>query len=659
MNSTEVPLIPREIFFGNPERAAATISPDSSQLMWLAPLDGVLNIWVAPRDDLASARPLTRDKDRGIHSAMWAYNLDFVLYSQDRGGDENSRLSAVELATGKVKDLTPFDSVRAYLIARSQKYPDEIVAGLNHRNPQWHDVYRINIVNGERTLLLEHERFRNVIADNELQLRFAIEAAADGGSIYYQLLDGEWQHWQEVPSKDFLTTNLIGFDESNESLYMRDSRGRNTSALVMANVLTKQQRLLASDSRVDVNSVLRHPTNKHIQAVSFVHDRRRWQVLDTSLEADFTYLNNLTDGDFAITSRSIDDRFWVVVYVIDDGPARYYLYDRQISIASLLFTSCEALQELSLAKMRSRFIMARDDLDLLVYYSLPPGSESDVSGIPARPLPLVLIPHGGPWLRDYWGFHPWHQWLANRGYAVLSVNFRGSTGFGKAFANAGNLEWGGKIIEDQQDAVDWAVHCGIADPEHLAVLGGSFGGYSVLAGLTFTPKVFSCGIDLVGVSNILTWMESIPDYWKPLMQLLYTRVGDPRNDAGRALLEKHSPINYADRICRPLLVGQGANDPRVKPAESEQIVNAMQANGIPVVYALYPDEGHGFARPQNRSSFFAMAEVFLAKHIGGRCEPFVDDFDGSSAQILAGAEHIPGLEEVLAACTEESSVPRH
>ena len=659
MNSTEVPLIPREIFFGNPERAAATISPDSSQLMWLAPLDGVLNIWVAPRDDLASARPLTRDKDRGIHSAMWAYNLDFVLYSQDRGGDENSRLSAVELATGKVKDLTPFDSVRAYLIARSQKYPDEIVAGLNHRNPQWHDVYRINIVNGERTLLLEHERFRNVIADNELQLRFAIEAAADGGSIYYQLLDGEWQHWQEVPSKDFLTTNLIGFDESNESLYMRDSRGRNTSALVMANVLTKQQRLLASDSRVDVNSVLRHPTNKHIQAVSFVHDRRRWQVLDTSLEADFTYLNNLTDGDFAITSRSIDDRFWVVVYVIDDGPARYYLYDRQISIASLLFTSCEALQELSLAKMRSRFIMARDDLDLLVYYSLPPGSESDVSGIPARPLPLVLIPHGGPWLRDYWGFHPWHQWLANRGYAVLSVNFRGSTGFGKAFANAGNLEWGGKIIEDQQDAVDWAVHSGIADPERLAVMGGSFGGYSVLAGLTFTPKVFCCGIDLVGVSNILTWMESIPDYWKPLVQLLYTRVGDPRNDEGRALLEKHSPINYADRICRPLLVGQGANDPRVKPAESEQIVNAMQANGIPVVYALYPDEGHGFARPQNRSSFFAMAEVFLAKHIGGRCEPFVDDFDGSSAQILAGAEHIPGLEEVLAACTEESSVPRH
>ena len=264
-----------------------------------------------------------------------------------------------------------------------------------------------------------------------------------------------------------------------------------------------------------------------------------------------------------------------------------------------------------------------------------------------------MIPHGGPWLRDYWGFHPWHQWLANRGYAVLSVNFRGSIGFGKAFANAGNLEWGGKIIEDQQDAVDWAVHSGIADPERLAVMGGSFGGYSVLAGLTFTPKLFCCGIDLVGVSNILTWMESIPDYWKPLVQLIYSRVGDPRNDEGRALLEKHSPINYAERICRPLLVAQGANDPRVKPAESEQIVKAMQANGIPVVYAFYPDEGHGFARPQNRKSFFSMVEAFLAKHIGGRCEPFVDDFEGSSAQILAGAEHIPGLEEVLAACEKE------
>ncbi len=653
MNSIDAPLIPREIFFDNPERAAATISPDSSQLMWLAPLNGVLNIWVAARDDLASARPLTRDKDRGIHSAMWTYNPDFVLYSQDRDGDENSRLYTVELATGKVRDLTPFDSVRAYLIARSQKHPDDIIAGLNHRNPQWHDIYRINIVNGERTPLLEHERFRNVIVDNELQLRFAIEAVADGSSIYYQLLDGEWQHWQEVPSEDLLTTNLIGFDENNESLYMRDSRGRNTGALVVVNALTKQQRLLASDSRVDVNSVLRHPTDKHIQAVSFVHDRRRWQVLDTSLEADFTYLKKLTDGDFLITSRSIDDRFWVVVYVIDDGPARYYLYDRQISIASLLFTSCEALHELSLAKMRSNFIKARDDLDLLVYYSLPPGSESDVSGIPARPLPLVLIPHGGPWLRDYWGFHPWHQWLANRGYAVLSVNFRGSIGFGKAFANAGNLEWGGKIIEDQQDAVDWAVHSGIADPERLAVMGGSFGGYSVLAGLAFTPKVFSCGIDLVGISNILTWMESIPDYWKPLVQLIYSRVGDPRNDEGREMLKRHSPINYADRICRPLLVGQGANDPRVKPAESEQIVKAMQANGIPVIYAYYPDEGHGFARPQNRRSFFAMVEAFLAKHIGGRYESSGADFEGSSAQILAGAEHIPGLEEVLAACTRE------
>lgn len=649
MNSSDVPLIPREIFFGNPERASATISPDGSQLMWFAPLHGVLNIWVAARDDLASARPLTRDNDRGIHSATWTYSADFILYSKDRDGDDNTRLYAVELATGKVRDLTPFDSVKAYLIARSQKHPDEIVAGLNHRNPQWHDIYRIDIVNGKRTLLLEHERFRNVIVDNELQLRLAIEAVADGGSKYYQMLDGDWRHWREVPPEDLFTTSVIGFDERNESLYMRDSRGRNTSALVEVNALTQQRHLLASDSRVDVDRVLRHPTDRHIQAVSFVHDRRRWQVLDTSLEADFTYLKHLADGDFLITSRSIDDRFWVVAYVIDDGPVRYYLYDRPASNARLLFTSCEALQELSLAKMRPGFIKARDDLDLLVYYSLPTGSEGDVPGIPARPLPLVLIPHGGPWQRDFWGFHPWHQWLADRGYAVISVNFRGSIGFGKAFVNAGNLEWGGKIIEDQQDAVNWAVLSGIADPARLAVLGGSFGGYSVLAGLTFTPKLFCCGIDLVGVSNILTWMESIPDYWKPLAQLIYTRVGDPRTDEGRELLEKHSPINYADRICRPLLVGQGANDPRVKPAESEQIVNAMQANGIPVIYALYPDEGHGFARPQNRKSFFAMVEAFLAKYIGGRHESSGNDFDGSSVQLVTGAEHVPGLQEALSA----------
>ncbi|MDQ3831539.1 MAG: prolyl oligopeptidase family serine peptidase, partial [Candidatus Tectomicrobia bacterium] len=280
---------------------------------------------------------------------------------------------------------------------------------------------------------------------------------------------------------------------------------------------------------------------------------------------------------------------------------------------------------------------------------LPPGADPSGDGIPDQPVPMVLTPHGGPWHRDFWGYNPWHQWLANRGYAVLAVNFRSSTGFGKHFINAGNLEWGGKILEDQLDAVRWAVGQGIADPARVAIMGGSFGGYSTLAGLTFTPDVFACGVDIVGPSSLITLLESMPPYWKPMLELFTTRVGDHRTEEGRALLVKHSPLTHADRIQRPLLIGQGANDPRVTQAESDQIVQAMQAKSIPVTYVLYPDEGHGFARPENSLSFNAITEVFLATYLGGRFEPIGDDFEGSSLTVPVGAHHVPGLEEALAA----------
>jgi len=286
---------------------------------------------------------------------------------------------------------------------------------------------------------------------------------------------------------------------------------------------------------------------------------------------------------------------------------------------------------------------------LVAYYSLPFGSDSNGDGIPDEPVPMVFTPHGGPWWRDHWGYNPWHQWLANRGYAVLAVNFRSSTGLGKAFTNAGNLEWAGKVLQDQLDAVRWSIERGIADPERVAVMGGSFGGYSTLAGLTFAPQVFACGVDIVGPSNLITLIESMPPYWKPTLEVFTTRVGDHRTEEGRALLTRHSPLTYADRICRPLLIGQGANDPRVKQAESDQIVQAMQAKGIPVTYVLYPDEGHGFARPENDLSFNAVAEAFLMKCLGGRFEPIGKDFEGSSITVRVGEQYIPGLAEALAA----------
>ncbi|HOU41361.1 MAG TPA: S9 family peptidase, partial [Promineifilum sp.] len=386
----------------------------------------------------------------------------------------------------------------------------------------------------------------------------------------------------------------------------------------------------------------------HVQAVAFNYERKHWQVLDPVIAADLDYLAGVADGEVEITSRSLDDQYWLVANVVDDGPARYYLYDRAAGTAEFLFTNRAELEGLPLAKMRPAVVPARDGLNLVVYYTLPPDSDSDGDGIPDAPRPMVFLPHGGPWGRDAWGFHGWHQWLANRGYAVLSVNFRSSTGFGKAFTNAGDFEWGGKILADQQDGVQWAIAQGIADPARVAVMGGSFGGFSTLAGLTFYPEVFACRVDIVGPSNLITLLETIPPYWQPMIELFTTRVGDHRTEAGRALLRAHSPLTYVDRIVRPLLIAQGANDPRVKQAESDQIVSAMQARGIPVAYALYPDEGHGFARPENNLSFAALAEAFLARCLGGRAEPIGDDLAGSSLTVPVGAEEVPGLAAALA-----------
>jgi len=401
-------------------------------------------------------------------------------------------------------------------------------------------------------------------------------------------------------------------------------------------------------------TVVRHPTEKHVQAVSFIYTRKRWQILDPAIEPDLAYLRTVADGTVAdgeaeIVSRTLDDRFWIVLYLVDDGPARFYLHDRTARAARFLFTNRQDLENQPLAKMHAVTLPARDGLTLVAYITLPPGSDSDGDGIPDRPLPLVLMPHGGPWGRDSWGYNPWQQWLANRGYAALheGVNFRSSTGFGKGFINAGNFEWGGKIMDDQIDAVRWAAAQQIADPGRVAVMGGSFGGYSTLGGLTFNPEVFACGVDLVGPSNLVTLLESVPPYWRPMFEMFATRVGDPRTEEGRALLKKHSPLTYVARICRPLLIGQGANDPRVKQAESDQIVQAMQAKGIPVTYALYPDEGHGFARPENNLSFTAIAEAFLARCLGGRYQPIGDDFRASSLTVPTGAENVPGLPEAL------------
>ncbi|HEY1628700.1 MAG TPA: S9 family peptidase, partial [Tepidisphaeraceae bacterium] len=346
-------------------------------------------------------------------------------------------------------------------------------------------------------------------------------------------------------------------------------------------------------------------------------------------------------ADFEIASQTLDNKFWIVAYLSDAGPVRYYLYDRDKKQAKFLFTNRKALEGLQLATMRPMTIKSRDGLDLVCYLTLPVGAQKD------HPLPMVLFVHGGPWGRDSWGYNPMHQWLANRGYAVLSVNFRGSTGFGKAFVNAGNREWGGKMQDDLSDAVAYAINAKIADPTKIAIMGGSYGGYAALAGMTFTPDTFAAGVDICGPSNINTLLQTIPPYWVPATMLWKTRVGDYSTPEGKLFLDSRSPLNKADQIKKPLLIGQGANDPRVKQAEADQIVKAMQAKNIPVTYIVYSDEGHGFVRPENRKSFFAVSEAFLAAHLGGRFEPVGKDFEGSTIEVRAGAEQVPGLDDAL------------
>ncbi len=643
------PLIPREVLFGNPDKITVRLSPDGTRISYLAPVDGVLNVWVGPADDPDSAEPVTNDTDRGIRIYFWAYTNEHILYLQDQAGDENWRVYSVNLLTGETTDLTPLEDVQARIQAVSQKFPEEILIALNDRDPTLHDIYCLNITTGEKSLVMENEGFLGFTTDDEYNVRFAERLTPDGGNEIFQATeDGSWELFMEIAMEDLLTTGIVGFDKTGTFLYMIDSRNRNTAAFFAVDLETYEQTLIAEDPRADTSDLMIHPTEKIVQAVAFTYERKHWQIIDESIADDLAYLETVADGDVEVVSRTLDDDYWMVAYEVDNGPVQYYRYDRGEKSAEFLFTHRTALEGLSLAKMHPVVIESRDGLDLVSYYTLPIGSDSDSDGCPDEPLPMVLFVHGGPWARDNWGYNSMHQWLANRGYAVLSVNFRSSTGFGKAFINAGNLEWGSKMHDDLIDAVNWTVKEGIADPDQVAIMGGSYGGYATLWGMTNTSDTFACGVDIVGVSNLITLLETIPPYWEPQIELFATRVGDHRTEEGRAFLTERSPLTYVDRIEKPLLIGQGANDPRVKQAESDQIVQAMQDADIPVTYLLYTDEGHGFARPENRLSFYAVTDAFLAEHLGGRYEPIGDDFEGSSAIVQCGAEAVPGLAEAIA-----------
>ncbi len=608
------PLIARTLLFGNPERSAPQISPDGARLAFLAPRDGVMNLWVRPLSGGGGdAVPVTHEKVRPIPGFHWAENSRHLVYSQDKGGDENYHLYSVDIETGQEADLTPFENVQASLIGAEPSHPDTVLIRMNHRDPRLMDAYRVDLATAELSLIGENPgSYVAWIADHDLRVRAALANLPDGGSEV-RARDNEAGEWRTLLRFDFGEQGSpIGFTPDNRGLYVSSNKDVDTQRLYILDIATGALTLLHSRDDADLSGALVHPTKHTVQAVAYNRARQEWVALDPQIEADLRALGEQAEGDFTVTSRSRDDAAWVVEYIRDDDPVAYYVYDRAARNVTFLFTARPDLEAATLAKMLPVEIPARDGLRLQSYLTLPPGVE-------AKQLPLVLCVHGGPWARNLWGFSATVQWLANRGYAVLEVNYRGSTGFGKAFINAGNREWAGKMHDDLVDAVEWAVQNGYADPNRVAIFGGSYGGYAALVGLTFTPELFACGVDIVGPSSLLTLMASIPPYWAPLRAQFVRRIGDPETE--EEFLKSRSPLFFADRIVRPLLIAQGANDPRVKQAESDQVVEAMRRNGQEVLYLLFEDEGHGFARPENRLKFYAAAEKFLADHLGGRYEP--------------------------------------
>jgi dipeptidyl aminopeptidase/acylaminoacyl peptidase len=650
------PLIPFKTLLAPATVQAPKLSPDGKHLSFLSPVNGVTNIMVAPVNDVKAARPITNETKRGFQAQtisgdpvyQWAMNGSHMLYLQDKDGDENWLLYSINVHTGEVKSLTPFKNTQVRVLRLSPTHPDEALIAANNRDPRYYDVYRVNVVTGKLDLVEKNDRFVAYVADNDLKLRVAVALTKGGG---YEILkpagDGAWRLYFALTPEDSLGS-AIGFDSSNRFLYAYDSRGRDTAALVKHDLDAGKMTVVASNDKVDVDGAIVHPATGAIQAYATNWTRKKWNLLDSSIKRDFDYLATVRDGDLTIESRSRDDQRWVVRYTLSDAPETFYLYDRAARKATKLFTSTPQLEGLPLTKMHPVVVKSRDGFDLVSYVSFPRWIDPDGDGKPSKPVPMVMIVHGGPDdERAMYGFAPLLQWLCNRGYAVFYVNFRGSPGFGKKFLNAQHLEWGGKMHDDLIDQVNWAVAQGYTLKDRIAILGGSYGGYATLVGMTMTPDVFACGVEVCGPANLETFIATMPATWS--LDRIVLKLGDPRTEAGQALLKARSPYNFAKQTKHPLLIAQGANDSRVPQAEADRLVEAMVKSGVKVTYLLYPDEGHGFLRAQNNYSFFAVTEIFLAQNLGGRYQPITDELEGSSIDVPIGGQHIPGLAAALSA----------
>lgn len=630
-------LIARRILFENPEYQNVKISPDGKHLSYLARLDGVRNLWVTPIDAPTDAKPLTRATDRDIGwEYRWAYDNRHIIFFRDHKGDENWRAASVDIDSGDIVALTPEKGVKSFIQEADSKFPEEMLLRHNQRDKHLFDLFRVNIVTGKGELVYENRDYYALMADSQFRLRLAGKVGDEGNMAWFEHHDdGSWTPFMTVPLDDIDSTRFLGFNEDGNKLYLIDSHGRDKAALVALDMATRETSVLASDDEADIVRAL-FVHRRPLGAVA-VAARVRWHPVGDKFGKDLNALAAYDSGDLFITGIDKPADKMVAFFNHDAASGEYALIDRDSAAVKHLYVQHKALNEVKLRPLEPVKFPARDGLVLNGYLTRPAAPAG--SGKP----PLVLVIHGGPYWRDEWGFNPEHQWLADRGYAVLSINYRGSTGYGKAFITAADHEWGGKMHDDLIDGLDWAIAQGIADADRIGFFGGSYGGYSALMAATKTPERFTCIVDLFGVSNLITFMKTIPPYWTPWFSVWKKRLGDPDKEAGKAFLIDRSPINHLERATKPILIAQGMMDVRVVPAESEQMVKALTARGVPVTYITFADEGHGFVRPENRLAFAAVAEAFFAKHLGGRVQPVGDDFAGSSIEIATGRDLVPGL----------------
>jgi dipeptidyl aminopeptidase/acylaminoacyl peptidase len=603
--------IPTNVLFGNPSRTMPNISPDAKRISYIAPYNGVLNIWIrtiGASDD----RAITRDADRGISRYLWAYDNRHILFVQDLQGTDNWRLYGVDIDTGEIRDFTPFDSISAGIVAYSKRFPRDIIVSMNKEDRTLGDAYRLDIETG--ALVMAAKNPGNVyrwIADGDLVVRGALAAGDAGGSDLLVRKDAQspWTTLCSWNAEDRISSGPIRFTLDGTGIYCLDARGYNTGRLVTIGIADGSVKVIAEDPKSEIVSVFFQVDTYEMQAVAFAREHIEWTILDGSLRSDFDEIAKLDRGDFEFAGTDASDSTWVLSFNRDDGPTSYYLYDRRTKRGTFLFDEMPELRAYTLARMEPLTYTARDGLEIHGYITYPAGGTRTNQ-------PLVLLVHPDPWARDYWGFNPEVQWLASRGYVCLQVNYRGSRGYGKEFSNAGNKEWGGTIQNDLEDGVRWAVDRGIANSKRMAIFGSSFGGYATLVALTSTPDLFRCGVDVSGPSDLIGWLAARTRGYGGYASFFYDRVGDPNTDAD--MLKSRSPLFAVDRIRAPLLLMQGGRDRYVPTADAERIVAALKKNDVPCEYLYFPDEGRGISKPQNRMKFGEVAEQFLAKYLGGR-----------------------------------------